>query len=764
MNRSVHRGATFAAATWILLVVAALVASGCGGSNGSEALVGDGGDDGSGDAIADGTQGGDGPTSADSGSDRTTPGDGGHDATDAPIDHSMDHATGDAPADQSTDSTGMDAPADVVTGCNSTTCPTGCCSGGTCTTPSTTACGTAGAACVSCGATADGCSASGACTCGGATACAKGQVCANGSCICDANSCSTGCCQGNTCQPGTDPNACGAAGSTCAMCPTGQTCNGGACSGCNSTSCPDGCCSGNTCNDPTSAMACGSAGASCTNCGATADGCSASGTCTCNGAAACGAGQECSGGKCVCDANSCPTGCCQNNTCTKPSSMACGTGGGSCTDCGTTGDGCSATGACTCGGAKACGSGQECSGGKCVCDATSCPTGCCLNNTCDPGDTTAACGPAGGTCQVCATGDSCTNNKCVAPPPVCGDGIRETGEQCDDGNLVDLDGCDATCKFEQLTRATTLSIQWAHDTFCTTDVLFEAVKDPLFANVHSTLQGDLNTAVTNGSDNVILEYFSITDLTGQNGTASVGSYNALATTYTGAFTGNADLDWWYSLDTTTAGASPLFTPTVKQSTGTFTAGVLNATGGHVLVSAFGTSLFDLANVKLQLPIAKTATKPTASTGAAPGHLASENLDPTLTSFPTAGGTNAAPTGLLCGDTTAASLAATVVPAQLQSNCTQGFTAANNMLDVFIDGCTANIVGTIIAKQQPDHINPDAPAAGAGGPYTFQLTGNSVTGCKDKNGMAVTPYTACLGPAAYSSYLKMAMDRVILKHP
>jgi cysteine-rich repeat protein len=346
---------------------------------------------------------------------------------------------------------------------------------------------------------------------------------------------------------------------------------------------------------------------------------------------------------------------------------------------------------------------------------------------------------------------------------VCGNGIRETGEDCDDTNHVNLDGCDSNCKFEQLTRATQLSIQWAHDTFCTADALFEAVKDPFLANVHSTLQGDLNTAVTNGTDNVILEYFSITDLTGQNGTASVGSYNALAATYTTPFTGNSDLDWWYPLDTTTAGASPLFTPTVKQSTGTFTAGVLNATGGHVLVSAFGTALWDLANVKLQLPIAKTATKPTASGGAAPGHLATENLDPNLTSFPTAGGTNAAPTGLLCGDTTAASLAATVVPAQLQTNCTQGFTAANNMLDVFIDGCTANIVGTIIQVTQPDQINPDAPAAGAGGPYTFQLTGNKVTGCKDKSGVVQT-LSACEAAAAYSSYLKMAMDRVILKHP
>jgi cysteine-rich repeat protein len=36
----------------------------------------------------------------------------------------------------------------------------------------------------------------------------------------------------------------------------------------------------------------------------------------------------------------------------------------------------------------------------------------------------------------------------VAPPPVCGDGYLDEGEQCDDGNTVDGDGCSADCKIE----------------------------------------------------------------------------------------------------------------------------------------------------------------------------------------------------------------------------------------------------------------------------------------------------------------------------
>jgi cysteine-rich repeat protein len=34
---------------------------------------------------------------------------------------------------------------------------------------------------------------------------------------------------------------------------------------------------------------------------------------------------------------------------------------------------------------------------------------------------------------------------CVSPPPECGNSVLEAGEDCDDGNLVDGDGCDSNC-------------------------------------------------------------------------------------------------------------------------------------------------------------------------------------------------------------------------------------------------------------------------------------------------------------------------------
>jgi cysteine-rich repeat protein len=47
-------------------------------------------------------------------------------------------------------------------------------------------------------------------------------------------------------------------------------------------------------------------------------------------------------------------------------------------------------------------------------------------------------------CNTCSLGYQVKSNVCVA---ICGDGIVIAGsEPCDDGNLVNLDGCDKTCQ------------------------------------------------------------------------------------------------------------------------------------------------------------------------------------------------------------------------------------------------------------------------------------------------------------------------------
>ncbi len=46
-------------------------------------------------------------------------------------------------------------------------------------------------------------------------------------------------------------------------------------------------------------------------------------------------------------------------------------------------------------------------------------------------------------------GDGCSSTcQLENPPAVCGNGILEAGEQCDDGNTVNGDGCSSTCQIE----------------------------------------------------------------------------------------------------------------------------------------------------------------------------------------------------------------------------------------------------------------------------------------------------------------------------
>jgi len=66
-----------------------------------------------------------------------------------------------------------------------------------------------------------------------------------------------------------------------------------------------------------------------------------------------------------------------------------------------------------------------------------------VGEACDPAGTTAVCN-AGLRCDV-------ASSTCVAP--VCGDGIVEGDEPCDDGNNLDGDGCSASCTLEPIAIA-----------------------------------------------------------------------------------------------------------------------------------------------------------------------------------------------------------------------------------------------------------------------------------------------------------------------
>jgi hypothetical protein len=230
----------------------------------------------------------------------------------------------------------------------------------------------------------------------------------------------------------------------CVECAAGLDCVNQQCV-CNAMSCPDGCCdtAAGPCLPGNVDANCGDGGVICV---------------------ACPSGQDCVNQQCVCNATSCPNGCCTNGpgnpgSCLPGNSNAnCGDGGELCETC-PTGETCvdgdcvcnatscpngccdTAAGPCLPGTANdncgdngvicvACPMGQTCVDQQCVgCNATTCPNGCCdtANGPCLPGNTNADCGDNGEICVSCPMGQRCVNQECVCDATSCPNGCCTNG-------------------------------------------------------------------------------------------------------------------------------------------------------------------------------------------------------------------------------------------------------------------------------------------------------------------------------------------------
>jgi cysteine-rich repeat protein len=352
----------------------------------------------------------------------------------------------------------------------------------------------------------------------------------------------------------------------------------------------------------------------------------------------------------------------------------------------------------------------------------------------------------------CAVASETTSDTLAADTTdLCGNGVRDKGEQCDDGNRNGLDGCSASCTFEQFQRMNSVTMLFGTDSFCSSNALGGAVG----SQAQSRLQQAITDAVNGNQLNVLFSPDGLTDLTGQNAASiSLGSFVGDAVQGS-----NAGLDAWYTVQSNAvslAGTSSTALP------GTITNGALSAGPGNL---AFSLALGGAgAEIALSATRAKamvgSSSVPTSSAGSSPGHVAGEHLDPALKAFATTS------SGQLCGNASAASLAAIPVPEQLAQGsstaCSQNYTTTgNSMLDVFVGGCSVFIV-TAINATQPDKMDPNAAAAGAGGPYKLVAGSNhKVSSCKDKSGANVD-LNACLKGAAYSAGFKFTTQRVIVK--
>jgi hypothetical protein len=569
---------------------------------------------------------------------------------------------------------------------------------------------------------------------------ACGTVCSNahGTPSCGAGACSIVCsggwgnCDGNAQTNGCETQLntltnCGTCGTGCSLPNATTSCSTGSCQ---FVSCSSGFgnCDGSTGNGCETSLNtvsnCGACGTSCSNahgstsCGASGcapvcsggwgdcngnpnDGCETSLT-TLTNCASCGTACNLPNA-----ASSCSTGSCQIASCNVGFGNCDGSAGNGCetnlntvSNCGSCGLSCSGAN-----GTPSCSSGIcaiACSPGWGNCDGNAQLNGCetnLNNNNAHCGTCAIACGPT----QTCVSG------VCQSSGAVCGNGAIESGEQCDDGNTLNLDGCNSVCKYEEVQRVTQLLVRRDSPSpnFCSpmTNQFGTALSSSAANSFNSSLQTDID----NGVLNTMLDFLGLDDLTGVSDSAlDVGVVNGVLDPKKGAWSPPGAIDWWFLANAADINGSGI--PLYKLSPSSIASRVLTGGPSTVILNYNGSPLTMLgANLTAQIGTTTSVPAPPPSALAAG-----------LTAFETM---SANGTGLgLCGNITVGSLAAIPAPQELasggsnacRSQCSNSLSytycgagnpvgpSCNSLLDVLVGGCRVTILCiTAITKKQPD---------------------------------------------------------------
>jgi cysteine-rich repeat protein len=182
-----------------------------------------------------------------------------------------------------------------------------------------------------------------------------------------------------------------------------------------------------------------------------------------------------------------------------------------------------------------------------ICDASkNCVLSLCGDGYVDAG--------AGETCEPPAVG-ACDAS---CHTPVCGNGVIEGSEQCDDGNATRLDGCDPDCRYESFFRLNEAQImEGPAPSFCgrSTNRFGSALTPAAWALVNWEFQ----QGIDNGTTNILTQTLGLDDLTGvADPHFEFGLATGVPDPARGPWpAGTNPIDWWFLLDASSLDKSEL---------------------------------------------------------------------------------------------------------------------------------------------------------------------------------------------------------------